>query len=121
MKSGQMKEIDEKKNEQIDIQEINGRTQITFKKAILKGKVSQNDLLNTIFIAAKMQGEYLVKKLSRGAPLDNAEVKQLKDLAEIAKLDIQIDTKQQNPSESIAIEGIKSALYLSLTEKLKSD
>ena len=34
-----------------------GKTQIVFRKAILKGKVTSADVLNTILIAARLQTE----------------------------------------------------------------
>ena len=106
------------KNEQVDISTINGRTQIVFKKALLKGKVSQGQVLDTLLMAAQLQAEYLVKKLSRGAPLDAAEVKMMKELSEITKLAVETP-KIEKIEENSNISEIKSALYLALSEKLQ--
>lgn len=95
-----------------------GRNQITFRKAALKGKVSSADLLNTILIAARMQTEKLIEKLSRGAPLEAHEVKQLKELAEIAKIDVNQPNQQMQPLPTENIDKIKQTLYQALTEKL---
>ena len=61
---------DLRKHEQIVIQEINDRTHIIFKKAALKGKATNADVHNAVLIAARMQAEKYIEKLSRGAPLD---------------------------------------------------
>ena len=110
----------EKKNEQIDVSVVNGRTQIVFKKALLKGKVSQSQVLDTLLMAAQLQAEYLVKKLSRGAPLDAAEVKMMKELSEITKLTVETP-KTEKVEETTQIGEIKSALYLALTDKLNGN
>ncbi|MCW3101173.1 MAG: hypothetical protein JWL77_6791 [Chthonomonadaceae bacterium] len=104
----------------IDISTVNGRTQIVFKKAILKGKVSSGDVLNTILIAARMQAEKYIEKLSRGAPLEVQEVKALKELAEITKLEIAQPAKQEGVIDSQALDTVKSTLYQALTDKLSS-
>jgi len=109
----------EVKNEQVQISEVNGRTQIVFKKAQLKGKVTSSEVLQTLLVAAKLQGEYYIKKLSRGSPLDSSEVKSLKDLADITKLEVTEAQKEIKQSESITIDSIKATLYTALTEKLK--
>lgn len=106
-------------NKQVQISEVNGRTQIIFKKAQLKGKVTSSEVLQTLLVAAKLQGEYYIKKLSRGSPLDSSEVKSLKDLADITKLEVNEVQKEQKQSESITIDSIKATLYTALTEKLK--
>ncbi len=97
-----------------------GRNQIVFRKAALKGKVSSADLLNVIMIAARLQVEKLIEKLTRGAPLEASEVKQLKELAEIAKIDT--PTQSIIPQQSVEnIDKIKQTLYQALTEKLSGD
>ena len=110
--------VNKENGQQLEITEINGRTQIVFKQAILKGKVTQEKLLNTILIAAQMHVETLVKKLSRGAPLEASEVKQLKDLAEITKL--QIETPETAITNNTINLSSNSELYAQLAEKLKS-
>lgn len=105
------------KNDQIEISKINGRTQIVFKKANLKGKVLGSQVLQTLLVAAQLQGEYLIKKLSRGSPLDSSEVKQLKDLAEIAQLEV--STPEVRKIEDLPqISSIKETILAALTEKL---
>lgn len=79
--------VKSEENQQIQISKVGDRTKIVFKKAILQGKVKGADVLNTIMIAARMQSEKMIEKLQRGAPLDNDEIKSLKLLADIAKLD----------------------------------
>lgn len=106
------------KTENVEISQVNGRTQIVFKKAILKGKVSSSDVLNTILIAARMQAEKYIEKLSRGAPLEVAEVKALKELAEITKLEIAQPTKPEGFIDSASLDTVKSTLYQALTDKL---
>lgn len=107
---------------QLEVTETNGRTTIVFRKAKLRGKATQTEVLDTILIAAKMQAEYYIKKLSLGAPLDNSEVKALKELAEITKLEItprnDIDSGTQPTS---AMESVKHSLYAALAEKLGGD
>ena len=104
---------------QLQISESNGKTTIVFRKAKLRGKATQAEVLDTILIAAKMQAEYYIKKLSLGAPLDNSEVKALKELAEITKLEIQpkeeIEQYQQPPMDSL-----KKTLLTALSEKLQA-
>lgn len=94
-----------------------GRNQITFRKAVLKGKVSQADLLNTILIAARMQSEKLIQKLQRGAILDVGEVKMLKELAEVAKTEIPT-TLQTVVQHTPQLEQVKNTLYQALTGRL---
>lgn len=115
-----LKPVVQEVNEQIEINKIDGRTQIVFKKALLKGKVSSSEVLNTILIAARMQAEEYIKKLAKGSMLDKDEVKSLKDLADITKLEVQepVD-RRQLPTENV--DKLKSTLYLALTEKLKSE
>ena len=110
-------------NKQVDIQEVNGRTQITFKKAILKGKVSKGQLIDTILMAAQMHAETLVKKLSRGAPLDPSDVKALKELAEIAKIEVQ-ELQQQpvlQPVQELSLKMLSTQIYEKLTESKKDN
>ncbi len=115
----EVKELISQEGQQLEITEINGRTQIVFKKAILKGKVTQSEVLNTLLIVAKLQGEYYIKKLSKGSPLNHHEVKALKELAEIAKYDIKKEEVAPIPVKSEVLEGVKSSLYAALASKLE--
>lgn len=95
-----------------------GRNKIVFRKAVLKGKVSSSDVLNTILIAARMQAEKYIEKLSRGAPLEPAEIKALKELAEITKLEIQMPQKAEGTLNGEVLQTVKTSLYQALTDKL---
>jgi hypothetical protein len=106
----------ETQDQQLEITKSNGRTQIVFRKASLKGTVTSQDVLKTVLIAARMQAEKYIDKLSRGAPLDPAEVKCLKDLAEITKLDVAPSQTPTLPSENM--DKLKSTLYQALSQKL---
>lgn len=115
-----MTDIIKQEDKQIEIKQIEGRTQIVFKKAILKGKVTTEDVLNSVLIAARMQAEKYIEKLSRGAPLDVQEVKALKELAEITKLEIRMpESKQVQLNATIDIDQVKANLYTALTSKLQ--
>ena len=104
----------------LEITEVNGRTKIVFKKAILMGKVSSADVLNTILIAARLQAEKYIEKLGRGAPLDTTEVKALKELAEITKLEPSQSSKPEITITSPEAEIVKSTLYQALTDRLSN-
>lgn len=116
--SNELTTTDKTKN--IEITEENGRTKIVFRKAVLMGKVSSADVLNTILIAARMQAEKFIEKLSRGAPLDVSEVKALKDLAEITKLEAPQVAKAEGSLNGEVLESVKTSLYHALTDKLSS-
>ncbi len=107
--------------ENVDITTENGRTKIVFRKAVLKGKVTSSDVLNTILIAARMQAEKYIEKLSRGAPLDVGEVKALKELADITKLEVQQPTKPDNVVNAETMDTVKNSLYQALTDRLSND
>ncbi len=111
---------DLRKHEQIVIQEINDRTHIIFKKAALKGKATNADVHNAVLIAARMQAEKYIEKLSRGAPLDTHEIRALKDLADICKIEApQIQINQQNlGADNESINNIKKSLYQALTDRI---
>ena len=98
-----------------------GRTQIVFRKAILKGRVTNIQVLNTILIAAQLQTELYIEKLSRGAPLDVSEIKALKELADITKLScdnkLEGQLLLQQPSEDA--DQAKTKLYNLLSDRLK--
>ncbi len=111
---------DVKKHEQIVISEINDRTHIIFKKAALKGKATNADVHNAVLIAARMQAEKYIEKLSRGAPLDTQEIRALKDLADICKIEApQIQINQQNLGTNAEnMNSIKQSLYQALTDRI---
>jgi len=118
-KNEETKELTSQEGKQLEITEVNGKTTIVFRKAILKGKVSSSEVLNTILIAAKMQAEYYIKKLATGSPLEISEVKALKELGDITKLEtIYQDTPRK--TEVVNIDTIKSNLYSVLAEKLEA-
>ena len=106
---------------QLEIKEIDGRTQIVFKKAQLKGKVSAGEVQNAILIAARMQVEKYIDKLSRGAPLDTAEIKALKELSEIAKMTPTEAPPSLVGSNAPELEAVKTTLYQALAAKLSKD
>lgn len=109
------------KSEQIEVSKReDGRHQIIFKKSILKGKVSSSDVLNTILIAARMQAEKYIIKLSKGATLDPTEVKALKELSEITKLEVSQPKESQN-TDAVQIDTIKSTLYTALMSRNKEE
>jgi len=97
-----------------------GRNTIIFRKAALKGKVTSEDVMNTILIAARMQAEKYVEKLSRGAPLEVSEIKALKELAEIAKIDVPDKKVLQDTTPIENIDKVKQTLYQALTERLSA-
>lgn len=105
----------------IEISDRDGKTTIVFRKAALKGRVTSGQVLNTILVAAQMQAEKYIEKLSRGAPLDTNEIRALKELADITKLQL-VDNKQDQmqllpaPEES---ELAKQKLYSLLAERLE--
>jgi len=105
----------------VSITEVDGRRQIVFKKSILKGKVTSADVLNSVLMAARMQAEMYIEKISRGTMLDTYEVKALKELADITKLEVKPEEKLgANTPTTDSLTSIKSTLYQALTEKLSS-
>lgn len=112
----------EKPSKNIEISERDGRTTIIFKKAALKGRVSSSQVLDAILIAAQMQAEKYIEKLSRGAPLDPNEIKALKELADITKLQVEVPKSEAlaiiQPPES---ELAKQKLYSLLAERIKNE
>lgn len=105
---------------QLEITEQNGKTTIVFRKAILKGKVTSSEVLNTILIAAKLQAEYYIKKLSSGSPLEITEVKALKDLGDITKLEVQNLKEPDNSQSNALTDNVKASIYDVLAEKLSN-
>jgi hypothetical protein len=115
-----MTELTKQEGKQLEITEKDGKTTIVFRKAILKGRVSSSEVLNTILIAAKMQAEYYIKKLASGSPLEIAEVKALKDLGDITKLEATSVEEPNRKDNSILTEVVSKNIYDALTEKLSS-
>lgn len=113
------KDVTSHQGKQLEITDVNGKTTIVFRKAILKGKVSSSEVLNTILIAAKLQAEFYIKKLSQGNGLDTAEIKALRDLGEITKLEVQ-EVEELKTQTPILTEVLKSSLYDQLADKLSS-
>ena len=113
-------EIIKEMRKEIEVENINGRTVIVYNKTKLKGKATPTDVLNVALVAAKMQIEKYIEKLSRGAPLDPSEVKALTELANIAKIPLpEVETLTVAPEESTATVELKDTLYKALTDKLK--
>lgn len=96
-----------------------GRTQIVFRKSILKGKCSSADVLNVIFVAARMQAEKYVEKLSRGSPLDTSEVRALKELADITKLELIGPIQKQDTVDMAEVDEVKESLYKALNSRFE--
>jgi hypothetical protein len=113
-------EIIKEMRKEIEVENINGRTVIVYNKTKLKGKATPTDVLNVALVAAKMQIEKYIEKLSRGAPLEPSEVKALTELANIAKIPLpEVETLTIAPEESTATVELKDTLYKALTDKLK--
>ncbi len=97
-----------------------GRDQIIYRQTALKGRATPADLMRVILIAARMQAEKFVEKLSRGAPLDPSEIKALKELADIAKVDIgSVNTNTLHLEPPEVVDKLKQTLYQALTERSK--
>ena len=111
-------ELTKQEAKQLEITERDGKTTIVFRKAILKGKVSSAEVLNTILIAAKMQAELYIKQLSTGTPLNTYEIKALKDLSDITKLEVPATEETKKQPESIDAVVTSRTIYDALTEKL---
>ena len=115
-------EIIKEMRKEIEVENINGRTVIVYNKTKLKGKATPTDVLNVALVAAKMQIEKYIEKLSRGAPLEPSEVKALTELANIAKIPLpEVETLTVAPEESTATVELKDTLYKALTDKLKEN
>ena len=104
----------------VNIETREGKTTIVFRKAALKGKVSSGQVLSTILIAAQMQAEKYIEKLSRGAPLDVSEIKALKELAEITKMQVVTTDIQALPAagNQPVLDEVKAGMYKLLSERL---
>lgn len=120
-------ELDRIKTKQLEvIQSEDGKTRITFKKAILKGKVDRTDVLNALMIAARMQVEKYIEKLSRGAPLEPAEVKCMKELSDIIKVELPEVAQVTNNTLTIHstadnLTAVKASIYEAIANKSASE
>ncbi len=118
-----MTDLETIKAKQLDvIQGEDGRTKIVFKKAVLKGKVDRADVLNALMIAARMQVEKYIEKLSRGAPLDKDEIKSMKELSDIIKVELpEVQQVTNNTltiqSNSTSIDAVKASIYEAIAAK----
>jgi hypothetical protein len=113
----------EPKENQLSIEKIEGKTKIVFNKAKITGSASQKDLMDLVLVAANMQAQKLIEKLSRGAPLDRDEIKSLTELANIAKTQIVITTSEKDDGfvnvDTAQVQQLKSDLYKALAAKTK--
>ena len=111
----------EKKDTQLQIEKIEGKTKIIYNKAKIQGSATQKDLMDMLILAASMQAQKYVEKLSRGAPLDKDEIKSLTELAQLAKTNVVVVTeeKYENVDSSTNTSQLKANLYKVLTDKLK--
>jgi hypothetical protein len=105
-------------SDQLKINKVNGRTQIVYQKSLLKGKVTPQQLLDSVLIASRMQAEAYIAKLGRGATLDTTEVRALKELAEIAKIKVDsIDGVCLDVSPQDKVDDIKRSIYDAIATK----
>lgn len=113
----------EPKENQLSIEKVEGKTKIVFNKAKITGSASQKDLMDLVLVAANMQAQKLIEKLSRGAPLDREEIKSLTELANIAKTQIVIATTERDDGfvnvDTAQVQQLKSDLYKALATKIK--
>ncbi len=82
--------------------------------------MSSADVLNVIFVAARMQAEKYVEKLSRGSILDTTEVRALKELADITKLELIGPAKQVDTVDTDEIQDARASLYKALNSRFES-
>lgn len=116
-----MSNITKKEPQQLDIEQVEGKTKIVFKKASLSGKVVQSDIMDMALVAAHMQIQKYIEKLSRGAPLEKDEVKALTELAALAKQQVVVIDKSDEFTtvQSTDVQQLKSNLYKALLDKTK--
>lgn len=111
----------EPKENQLSIEKIEGKTKIVFNKAKISGSSSQKDLMDLVLIAANMQVQKFVEKLSRGAPLDKDEIKSLTELANLAKTQIVVTANEKDEYVNVdaaQVQQLKSDLYKALANKI---
>ena len=109
-------------DEQLTIEKIEGKTKIVYNKAKITGNATQKDLMDLLVLAASMQAQKYVEKLSRGAPLDKDEIKSLTELAGLAKTNVVVVKEQESDYvtvDSTKVQQLKGDLYKALTERLK--
>jgi hypothetical protein len=118
-----MTNLTKKEPQQLDIEQIEGKTKIIFKKADLKGKVSQSDIMDMALVAAHMQIQKYIEKLSRGAPLEKEEVKALTELAALSKQQVVVVEKESDFTTvgTADVQQLKSNLYKALIDKTKEN
>ena len=111
----------EPKNLQLDISKVNGKTKIIYNKAKIEGTATQKDLMDLLVLAATMQAQKYVEKLSRNAPLDRDEVKALTELANLAKTNVVVVKEElyEQVDSKTNTQAIKENLYKALKEKLE--
>jgi hypothetical protein len=105
----------EPKENQLSIEKVEGKTKIVFNKAKITGTSSQKDLMDLVLIAANMQVQKFVEKLSRGAPLDKDE------LANLAKTQIVVTANEKEEYVNVdaaQVQQLKSDLYKALANKI---
>lgn len=108
------------KEHQLSIEKVEGKTKIVFNKAKIQGSASQKDLMDLVLVAANMQVQKFVEKLSRGAPLDKDEIKSLTELANLAKTQIVVqktDNDEFVTVDTVQVQQLKQDLYKKLVEK----
>lgn len=101
---------------------MEGKTQIVYHKAQIKGKVSPQQLMDSILVASRMQTEMYINKMSRGSALTTDEVTALKDMANIAKIKIE-ETDMlviDQPTEIEQRNTLRSAVF-NMLNKQSSD
>lgn len=108
-------------DDQLQIEKIGGKTKIVYNKAKITGSATQKDLMEMLVLAASMQAQKYVEKLSRGAPLDKDEIKSLTELAQLAKTNVVVvkDDTYTEIDSNTNTQALKANLYKALTEKLK--
>ena len=106
------------KTEAISIEKLKDRTVITYKKSKIIGLASTNDVMNTVLIAARMQAERYIEKLSKGETLTDKEVASLAQLASITKIAPPPEAQPiGQPTNHTDIEVLKSNIYARLLDK----
>lgn len=108
-------------DKQLEITKLDGKTKIVYNKAKITGSATQKDLMDMLVLAASMQAQKYVEKLSRGAPLDKDEIKSLTELAQLAKTNVVVvkDDNYETVDSTTDTQALKANLYKALTDKLK--
>lgn len=101
------------------IESVTEATRLRYQKRQLSQIVSSEDVLDAVLVAARLQAEKYIEKLSRGSELGPKEISALKCLAEIAK-------SESAPTRNLVIgdkldtdniKEIKKSLYATLAER----